>query len=229
VPSRAVDRHAVPGLPVFLHQPGRGGDLVADHQQACVERAHAGVEDGLAERQAAPAIEGDELGREPGRIVLRLVFHRKLAAPQAQPLAALQPLTRRAPANLYFAPHTVLIYSLAGMDAAPCIAKRRFPNVGFDAHNTKNQTDWVLSYMPTIFRLSGWRVCFYSNDHRPAHVHVMSGRRECVFDLNCIDGPVTLNRNHGCSLSELNWIACQLNEELAKLCESWRSFHGDYR
>ena len=82
--------------------------------------------------------------------------------------------------------------------------------------------------MPTILRLNGWRVCFYSNDHSPAHVHVIGQGRESVFDLHCIDGPVSLNRNHGCSLVELRWIEGQLNTELANLCASWRAFHGDY-
>lgn len=63
-----------------------------------------------------------------------------------------------------------------------------------------------FSYMPTILRLNGWRVCFYSNDHSPAHVHVIGPGRECVFDLNCIGGPVALSRNHGCSQVELGWI-----------------------
>lgn len=82
--------------------------------------------------------------------------------------------------------------------------------------------------MPTILRLNGWRVHFYSNDHRPAHVHVVDSNRECVFELNCVNGPVVLRSNYGCSKIEVNWIEGELNGRLAELCESWRAFHGNY-
>lgn len=82
--------------------------------------------------------------------------------------------------------------------------------------------------MPTILRLNGWRVHFYSNDHRPAHVHVSDANKECVFVLNCEEGPVVLHKNYGCSLVEVNWIETELTANLPNLCQQWRDFHGDY-
>ena len=37
--------------------------------------------------------------------------------------------------------------------------------------------------MPTIFIKSGFRFFFYSNEHRPIHVHVRKGGGEAVFDV----------------------------------------------
>ena len=36
--------------------------------------------------------------------------------------------------------------------------------------------------MPTIFEQDGYRFFFYSNDHRPIHVHVRYGGGEAVFN-----------------------------------------------
>ena len=38
--------------------------------------------------------------------------------------------------------------------------------------------------MPTVLMIGGWRVVIYPNDHRPAHVHVMGGGCEAVFNLS---------------------------------------------
>ena len=46
--------------------------------------------------------------------------------------------------------------------------------------------------MPTVLRFDGLRVAVYPNDHRPAHVHVVGGGCEAVFNLNCPAGPVEL-------------------------------------
>ena len=35
--------------------------------------------------------------------------------------------------------------------------------------------------MPTVFQKEGFRFFFYSNDHRPVHVHVRYGEGEAVF------------------------------------------------
>ena len=37
--------------------------------------------------------------------------------------------------------------------------------------------------VPTIFEQDGYRFFFYSNDHRPIHVHVRYGGGEAVFDI----------------------------------------------
>jgi len=58
--------------------------------------------------------------------------------------------------------------------------------------------------MPTVLRLDGLRVMIYTNDHRPAHVHVISTEGEAVFVLNCPEGPPELRERHGVSLRTVN-------------------------
>ncbi len=55
--------------------------------------------------------------------------------------------------------------------------------------------------MVTVLRVNGFRVVIYPNDHRPAHVHVISAEHEAVFNLNCPDGPPSLRENYGFSPS----------------------------
>ena len=57
--------------------------------------------------------------------------------------------------------------------------------------------------MPTLFRFQGVRVVICPNDHRPAHVHVLSGSCEAVFILNCPRGPLELRENLGFKAADL--------------------------
>jgi hypothetical protein len=80
--------------------------------------------------------------------------------------------------------------------------------------------------MPTVLRLDGLRVTIYPNDHRPAHVHVIGGGSEAVFDLHCPHGPPELRENYRFSRIDLNRIAAELSEHLAALCHAWERIHG---
>jgi hypothetical protein len=82
--------------------------------------------------------------------------------------------------------------------------------------------------MPTIRRFDGWRVVIYSNDHRPAHVHVIGPDGEAVFNLQCPHGPPALRASYRLNRSELSTIKKALTGNLASLCHDWRSIHGDY-
>jgi hypothetical protein len=81
--------------------------------------------------------------------------------------------------------------------------------------------------MPTVMRIDGARVTIFPNDHRPAHVHVVSASGEAVFLLNCPEGPVTLRESYGYRLAELNRLGAALSDALALLCQEWRRIHGD--
>lgn len=83
--------------------------------------------------------------------------------------------------------------------------------------------------MPTVLRIRGLRVVIYSNDHRPAHVHVIGGGREAVFDLHCPNGPPELRENYGFSRTDAGCVKAALNASLALLCDEWRKVHGDRR
>ena len=81
--------------------------------------------------------------------------------------------------------------------------------------------------MPTVMRFAGLRVVVYPNDHRPAHVHVMGGGNEAVFDLNCPGGPATIRENYGFGQREVARIEAALNDAVSGLCREWRAIHGD--
>jgi len=63
--------------------------------------------------------------------------------------------------------------------------------------------------MPTIFEKDGFRFFFYSNDHRPIHVHVRKSGGEAVFD---VEAAVELRESHGLKVTDLS-KAQQLAEE----------------
>jgi hypothetical protein len=54
--------------------------------------------------------------------------------------------------------------------------------------------------MPTIFEQDGYRFFFYSNDHRPIHVHVRYGGGEAVFN---VQDAVELRESIGLKTGEL--------------------------
>ena len=54
--------------------------------------------------------------------------------------------------------------------------------------------------MPRIFEKDGYRFFFYSNEHRPIHVHVRYGGGEAVFN---IEPQVELRESQGLKVREL--------------------------
>jgi hypothetical protein len=54
--------------------------------------------------------------------------------------------------------------------------------------------------VPAIFTKNGYRFFFYSNEHRPIHVHVRKGGGEAVFD---VEGQVELRESIGLKTAEL--------------------------
>jgi hypothetical protein len=72
--------------------------------------------------------------------------------------------------------------------------------------------------MPTIFEKDGYKFFFYSNEHRPIHVHVRHGSGEAVFNVEDV---VELRESQGLKLRELS-KAEKLAEENKKLIiEKW--------
>ncbi len=83
--------------------------------------------------------------------------------------------------------------------------------------------------MSTIIKIEGLRVVIYTNDHRPAHVHVIGSDCEAVFDLHCPEGPPELRENYRFSIREVSRIKANLTDVLKKLCQSWSTTHGNYK
>ena len=82
--------------------------------------------------------------------------------------------------------------------------------------------------MPAVLRFGSYRVAIYTNDYRPAHVHVVGADCEASSHLHCPDGAHELRETSGLAAQELNRIAAQLQADLAMLCRSWRTIHGDF-
>ena len=78
--------------------------------------------------------------------------------------------------------------------------------------------------MPTIDRVAGCRVFFYSKEDRePPHVHVRSGNGVAKFWLV----PVRLARARGLRHHELNWIRRIIEAREAKYLEAWNEHFAD--
>ena len=80
--------------------------------------------------------------------------------------------------------------------------------------------------MPTVYAFDGCRVFIPSNDHRPAHVHVVKAGDEAVFTLNCPGGPVSLRENYGFTAAQLGAIERELSPIVNALCARWEQIHG---
>ena len=80
--------------------------------------------------------------------------------------------------------------------------------------------------MSTVDHIGGLRVVIYSNDHRPAHVHVMGNGCEAVFKLNCPAGAIEVRENYGFPGAQLTRIKAALTPKQADLCAAWRDIHG---
>ena len=55
--------------------------------------------------------------------------------------------------------------------------------------------------MPTIFEQDGFKFFFYSNDHRPIHVHVRYAGGEAIF---YVDDEIVLRESYGLKVKELS-------------------------
>jgi hypothetical protein len=57
-----------------------------------------------------------------------------------------------------------------------------------------------LPGVPTVFTKKGFTFFFYSNEHRPIHVHVRKGGGEAVFE---VEARIVLRESAGLKTSEL--------------------------
>jgi len=80
--------------------------------------------------------------------------------------------------------------------------------------------------MPTVLVFQGLDVRIYTNDHRPAHVHVVGRGCEAKFQLNCLGGPVEVVENFEFSRREIRQILEALQAAVGYLCGEWRRIHG---
>lgn len=77
--------------------------------------------------------------------------------------------------------------------------------------------------MPRVFEQDGFVFFFYSNDHRPIHVHVRYGGGEAVFNVE--DG-IELRESHGLKVGELSRAEDLAYLNRALILEKWHEHFG---
>ncbi|MCB6902106.1 DUF4160 domain-containing protein [Hoylesella buccalis] len=76
--------------------------------------------------------------------------------------------------------------------------------------------------MPTIFEIFGLRFFFYSDEHRPIHVHVVKGDDDAKIQ---IEDEVKLVYNHGLKAKDLK-RALELAEMYKEdIINTWNEYH----
>ena len=82
--------------------------------------------------------------------------------------------------------------------------------------------------MGTVLRIGAWRVLIYTQDHRPSHVHVVSGAGRAKILLNCPVGPAVPEHARGMDAAILRRLVREIEIELTRLCNAWRETHGHF-
>lgn len=77
--------------------------------------------------------------------------------------------------------------------------------------------------MPKVFEKEGFRFFFYSNEHRPMHVHVRYGGGEAIFDLEPV---VELRESIGLKVKELSRAEVLARENLQLIIQTWHEHLG---
>jgi hypothetical protein len=75
--------------------------------------------------------------------------------------------------------------------------------------------------MPKVFEKDGYRFSFYSNEHRPIHVHVRYGGGEAVF---VVETEVQLRESYGLKVGELSKAQILAEENRDAIIEKWHEF-----
>lgn len=72
--------------------------------------------------------------------------------------------------------------------------------------------------MPKVFEQDGFKFFFYSNDHRPIHVHVRKGNGEAIFN---VEEEVELRESYGFKIKDLSkaQVLAELNREI--IIQKW--------
>ena len=83
--------------------------------------------------------------------------------------------------------------------------------------------DWLPSGVPTVFSQDGFRFFFYSNDHRPIHIHVRYQDGEAVFD---VEEGVDLRESYGLKIKALSKAEELVTAHRELIVEKWHEYFG---
>lgn len=82
--------------------------------------------------------------------------------------------------------------------------------------------------MPTVFRKDGFRIVIYTNDHLPAHVHVIKANAEIRIQLGQEgEAPQLLTIEGDISNKEVAKALALVKENKVDLLTKWREIHGN--
>ena len=76
--------------------------------------------------------------------------------------------------------------------------------------------------MPVIFRIGPFKICIYSDDHPPAHVHCKASDCEVLIELKT--GKV--RKNFGVHSSDLKKLQKFIKENSDVFMTEWEHYHG---
>lgn len=77
--------------------------------------------------------------------------------------------------------------------------------------------------MPTIFIIFGFRFLFYSNDHKPIHVHIIKDGHEAKYNIE----PLELVYNYGFKKNEISLIESLIEENHDVIISRWNEYFGN--
>ena len=80
--------------------------------------------------------------------------------------------------------------------------------------------------MPTVLREAGFDFRIYTDDHPPAHVHVLKAGEEAVIDLGSEIMRPRVRDNFGMNRKNLRSAFLIVNERQKFLLQEWRRLHG---
>lgn len=79
--------------------------------------------------------------------------------------------------------------------------------------------------MVTVHRVIGFRLVIFSNDHSPAHVHILGNGGEAKVILDGPDG-LELDWSVGISRGDMRRLMREIQSERTKLIDAWNAVHG---
>lgn len=80
-----------------------------------------------------------------------------------------------------------------------------------------------ISNMPILFYYLGLKFYFFSNDHKPIHVHVSSGECEAKFR---VEPKIELIENYGLKTREIRQALMAIEENRDVIVERWNEYFG---
>ena len=80
--------------------------------------------------------------------------------------------------------------------------------------------------MPTVLRRDGFVVRIYTDDHAPAHAHVIQAEHEVIINLGDADTKPWVRDNRGMRRQAMREALKIVAEQQDDLLQAWRRIHG---